>query len=57
MKDYVKPSIRENNPDQVIIHVGTNELDSERQVDMIAKFIIDAEKAYKQTPVQSLYQV
>ena len=24
MKDYVKPCIRENNPDHVIIHVGTN---------------------------------
>ena len=31
MNDYVKPYIRENNPDHVIIHIGTNELDSERQ--------------------------
>ena len=30
MKDYVKPYIRENNPDHVIIHGGTNELNSER---------------------------
>ena len=31
VKYYVKLCIRENNPDHVIIHVGTNELDSERQ--------------------------
>ena len=31
VKDYAKLCIRENNPDHVIIHVGTNELDSERQ--------------------------
>ena len=41
MKDYVKLCIRENNPDHVIIYVGTNELDSERQAVMIAKSIID----------------
>ena len=41
MKDYIKPCIRENNPDHVIIFVGTNELDSERQADMIAKSIIE----------------
>ena len=32
MNDYVKPCIRENNPDHVIIHVGTNELDSKRHL-------------------------
>ena len=36
-----KTSIRENNPDHVIIHVGTNELDLERQADMMEKCIID----------------
>ena len=41
MKDYIKPCIRENNPDHVIIFVGTNELVSQRQADMIAKPIID----------------
>ena len=29
--------ITENNMDNVIIHAGSNELDSERQADMIAK--------------------
>ena len=47
MKDYVKPCIRENNPDHVIIHVGTNELDSERQADMIAKPIIRVAKGIR----------
>ena len=28
MKDYVKLCIRENNPEYVILHVGTNELNS-----------------------------
>ena len=45
--DYVKPCIRENYPDHVIIHVGTNELDSERQADMIAKSIIDVAKGIR----------
>ena len=29
MKDYVKSCFRENNPEYVIVHVGTNELNSE----------------------------
>ena len=45
--DYVKPCIRENYPDHVIIHVRTNELDSERQADMIAKSIIDVAKGIR----------
>ena len=45
--DYVKPCINENNPDHAIIHVGTNELDSERQADMIMKSIVDAAKGIK----------
>ena len=30
-----------NSQDHVIIHIGTNELDSERQTDVIAKSVID----------------
>ena len=41
MKDYVKPCIRENNPEYVILHVGTNELNSELTPERIAKSIID----------------
>ena len=59
MKDYVKPCIRENNPDHVLIHVGTNELDSKRQAVILAKSIKDVAKSIKtkeQTPVQPVYQ-
>ena len=44
MKDYVKPCIREKNPDYVIFHVGTNELNSELPPERIAKSIIDVAK-------------
>ena len=48
MKDYVKPCIRENNPDHVKIHVGTNGLDSERETEMITKSIKDVAKSIYQ---------
>ena len=44
MKDYVKPCIREKNPDNVIFHVGTNELNSELPPERIAKSIIHVAK-------------
>ena len=44
MKDYVKPCIRENNSEYVILHVGTNELNSELTTERIAKSIIDVGK-------------
>ena len=44
MKDYVKPCIREKNPDYVILHVGTNELNSELPPERIAKSIVDVAK-------------
>ena len=34
MKDYVKPCIRENDPDHVILHVGTNKMNSELPPDV-----------------------
>ena len=37
MKDQVKPCIREKNPDYVIFHVGTNELNSEKSFIDVAK--------------------
>ena len=57
MKDYVKLCIRENNPDQVIIHVGTNKLDSERLVDTTAKSIIlDVAKRTHKSKLQYISQ-
>ena len=44
MKDYVKPCIREKNPDYVIFHIGTNELNSELPPKRIAKSTIDVAK-------------
>ena len=44
MKDYVKPCIRNNSPDYVILHVGTNELNSELTPERIAKSVIDVGK-------------
>ena len=44
MKDYVNPCVRENNPEYVMLHVGTNELNSELTPDRIAKSIIDVVK-------------
>ena len=41
MKDYVKPSIRENNPDHIIFHVGTNDVSSEKTPQAIAQLIVD----------------
>ena len=47
MKDYVKPCIGENKPDYVIIHVGTNNLNSESTPEMITKLIADATRNIK----------
>ena len=41
MKDYLKPSLREN-LDHFVFHVGTNDLDSDRLPDLITKSIVDA---------------
>ena len=47
MKDYVKPCIRENDPDHVILHVGTNEMNSELPPERIAKSVVDVAKNVK----------
>ena len=44
MEDYVKPCIRENNPEYVILHVETNELNPELTTERIAKSVIDVGK-------------
>ena len=38
MEDYLMPSLREN-PDNFILHVGTNDLNSQRSPELIAKSI------------------
>ena len=41
MRDYIKPCLRENSPEHVVLHVGTNDLPSEKPADTIAKSIIN----------------
>ena len=44
--DYLKPSLKEN-PDHFILHVDTNNLDSDRLPDLIAKSIVDVALSLK----------
>ena len=41
MYDHVKPSIREYDPEHVILHVGTNDLNSEKTASQIASSIVE----------------
>ena len=44
MKDYTKPCIREENPDHIILHVGTNDLSSDNSTERVGKSIADLAK-------------
>ena len=44
MKNYVRPCIREKNPDYAILHVRTHELNSDLPPERIAKPIINIAK-------------
>ena len=44
MKDYVTPSIRENNLDHIIFQVGTNDVSSEKTPQVIAQSTVDLAK-------------
>ena len=41
MHDHVKPTVRDFDPDHIILHCGTNDLNSDRISSQIAKEIID----------------
>ena len=41
MHDHVKPTIRDFNPEHIILHVGTNDLNSEKTASQIANSIIE----------------
>ena len=47
MVDHVKPSIREDTPDNIILHAGTNDLRSEKTSSQIAKAIIELAMSLK----------
>ena len=44
MKDYTKPCTREENPDHIILHVGTNDLTSDNSPERVGKSIVDLAK-------------
>ena len=46
MQDYVRPTLREN-PDHVIIHIGTNDLASNTPAKKVAESIIDLASTLK----------
>ena len=45
MNDYVKPCMRENNPDHIIFHVGTNDIPTSKDPVAIAQSIVDLTKS------------
>ena len=47
MKDYAKPWIRVNDSDHIILHVGTNDLNSEKSSQLCSKSIVDLAKSLK----------
>ena len=47
MKDYMKPCIRENNPDHLIFHVGTKDVLSNKTAKCIAESILSLSKEVK----------
>ena len=46
MKDHIKPSLTEK-PDHIVLHMGTNDLVSDRLSDLIAKSIVDVASSMK----------
>ena len=47
MVDHVKPTIRDDKPDHVILHTGTNDLRSEKTVSQIARSITELAMSLK----------
>ena len=41
MHDHIKPTIREFNPNHIILHVGTNELKSSKTASQMTRSVID----------------
>ena len=46
LKGHMKPSLREN-PDHFVLHIGTNDLNSDRSPELIAKSIADVGSSLK----------
>ena len=41
MNDHVKPTLRDFNPEHIILHVGTNDLSTKRTASQIVKSVIE----------------
>ena len=41
MLDYANPTLRDNNPEHIILHVGTNDLTTEKTANQISRSIIE----------------
>ena len=41
MYDYIKPTLRECDPESFIVHIGTNELNTAKTASQISRSIID----------------
>ena len=52
MKDYIKPILRKNSPDEMILHVGTNSLRTCTSERSCAEEIIDLASAVEQSEVK-----
>ena len=47
MKNYMKPCVRESNPDHLIFHVGTNDVPSNKKAKSIEESIVSSTKEVK----------
>ena len=47
LQDHVKPTIRDVNTQQIILHLGTNDLQTEQTARQITKSVIDLSKSLK----------
>ena len=56
MKGYLKPALRENS-DHFILQVGTNDLNSERSPELIAKLIDDLTASRKMRTTMLVFQI
>ena len=48
----IKPSIRENNPDHIIFHVGTNDVLAEKTPQVIVQSMVDLVKSVTKDNLQ-----
>ena len=57
MKDYMKPCIRDNDPDHLIFHVGRKYVLSRKIKKNIAEWIVPLTKEIKKSKLMSVFPV